>query len=339
MPYERRIAAFMRRHTDSKGRMHRTVAAGALILAGCLFGGALGALDLQRYPAAAPKPLTTVQPLTQIKQIPLPDLAVTSLSCTQAIADQGNPVKVTVTVRNVGTAGTPSSGYTPTTSYYLSTDAAAGNDVPLGSSPLRSLAAGAEMTETFSFKLNSSTPCGSFYILACTDTYNQVMEANEQNNCTATATKVEIKLPDLAVTSFSTTATRVKLGGQITVTDTTGVIGNVDLKVTYSMVNPKDVPDSNQNPANNIPFNTGYYLSRDNVLSNSDLFIGWRTLVAYMKAGASNTATTNLTIPPTTQNGTYYLIACTGRPGVILECNTGNNWIVAAQPLVVELAQ
>ena len=38
----------------------------------------------------------------------------------------------------------------------------------------------------------TSTPLGTFFLLACADDTNQVVETNNANNCTASATTVTI---------------------------------------------------------------------------------------------------------------------------------------------------
>src|SRR5208283_4192022 len=57
---------------------------------------------------------------------------------------------------------------------------------------------------------------GSYYIIACADYLNQVVESNEANNCLA-AGPIPTVLPDLVVSSFSILTNPLPSGGTVQV--------------------------------------------------------------------------------------------------------------------------
>ena len=76
---------------------------------------------------------------------------------------------------------------------------------------------------------------------------------------------------------------------------------------------------------------TGFYLSKDLGLSADDVLLGTRQ-VAALPAGASDSATTTLTIPANTPTGSYSVIAKADSPNAIAETNETNNtkWMTIA---------
>jgi len=343
MPRENENPIAMSTHSGSNRRMYVAAAVVALILVGGMSGGWIGTIsaqELQRYPTVAPPPLKDVQKLP-IKPIPLPDLTIASVTSTQAVTSLGSSLAVTITTRNIGTA--PASGSDVMTNYYLSTDQVLGNDIAIESSKTwqMNLTAGAETSGWRSIRIDQRPPRGAYYILACADSTNRIGEVNEQNNCAFSATRVQVEKPDLVVAAFSTTSARVVRGGQIQVTDTVRNIGPASLKIyCYMFPNakdtPPDAPDKCMDSTDSIPFRTVYYLSLDNTLSSDDVSIGHRLIQGDLAAGAQNTGTLSVTIPLTTLASSYYLIA-RASAYTDFESDTGNNWTVAAQPLVVSL--
>jgi subtilase family serine protease/subtilisin family serine protease len=107
--------------------------------------------------------------------------------------------------------------------------------------------------------------------------------------------------PDLAVTTMAAPSTAAA-GGVMSVTDTT----------------------KNQGTAPSPASATGYYLSPDTTLDAADVFLGSRSVSA-LAAGASELASSSVTIPDTTATGTYYVIAKADWQGEIPETNDNNN--------------
>jgi len=119
-----------------------------------------------------------------------PDLTENTVSAPPAIKARGTSFPVTDTVQNVGTvASTPS-----TTRYYLSVDAvkSAGDTLLNGSRAVPTLAAGGTHSGTVTVTIPAATPPNTYFLLACADGPNTVVETNETNNCTPSGTTVAV---------------------------------------------------------------------------------------------------------------------------------------------------
>lgn len=79
-------------------------------------------------------------------------------------------------------------------------------------------------------------------------------------------------------------------------------------------------------------FTTLYYLSSDNSYSSEDLLLTGGRTVSGLKSKKTVIGRTNLTVPPSTPSGTYYLIACVDRPNTIAESNETNNCMSSKTP-------
>ncbi|MDH4065530.1 MAG: S8 family serine peptidase, partial [Acidobacteriota bacterium] len=69
---------------------------------------------------------------------------------------------------------------------------------------------------------------------------------------------------------------------------------------------------------------TGFYLSTNSTLDQSDIFLG-RRVVSSLAAAASEAATTELLIPASTTAGTYYVVAKADWDGQVEETSESNN--------------
>jgi hypothetical protein len=326
----------MTKHADSFGKMCFAGAFAALLFVACLFGGLLAtvyAVDLQKYPTVTPLPKINSQ-ITTMKQIPLPDLAVTSVSCAQASVGQGSSLTIKTTKRNIGTSPV---SVASDTKYYLSTDTVVGNDLEIARiyAPAGQ-PAGVETTDSITVGVTASMLCGSYYILVCADANNMQPEMNEQNNCAFSPVQVRVEKPDLAITSLSCNVARISPGGEIVVTDTTSNVGSAPLHIDFDMINQRDLDEKPNLKDPAITMYTAYYLSSDGMFSSNDLYIGRRGLLALLDAGAASEGGMSMRIPTSLPRGSYYLIGYADQRGYAQECNKGNNWKVASQPLVVE---
>jgi hypothetical protein len=143
-----------------------------------------------------------------------------------------------------------------------------------------------------------ATVTGSYYLIACADAAGAVVETSETNNCRSAAIKVGADLAVSALTAPATTG-----AGQVaTVSDTT----------------------KNQGGAGAGGSQTRFYLSLNTAVDGADVILGNRAVVA-LAAGASEAASSGLTIPAGTATGTYYLLACADAAGVIAETVESNN--------------
>ncbi len=79
-------------------------------------------------------------------------------------------------------------------------------------------------------------------------------------------------------------------------------------------------------------FTTLYYLSSDNSYSSEDILLTGSRTVPGLKSKKTVIGRTNLTVPPATPSGTYYLIACVDSPNNIAESNETNNCSASKTP-------
>ena len=224
------------------------------------------------------------------------DLVMSSISgpTTTAI---GKAITITDTVTNQGIGA--SSHFE--VYLYLSTDATITTaDTYLGSRYIANLAPGASNTASSSVTIPSSLAHGTYYYGAIADRGNDVGETNETNNARA-GNSVAVAGSDLVMSSISgptTTAT----GKVITLTDTV----------------------TNQGAGAASGFLVWMYLSTDATITTADTFLGYRS-VGSLAAGASNTASSSVTIPSNLKPGTYYYGAIADRYNEVGESSETNN--------------
>jgi phosphodiesterase/alkaline phosphatase D-like protein len=197
------------------------------------------------------------------------------------VAGAGTIISATDATKNQGSGSAPAS----VTRFYLSADSTLGaGDIELASRAVPPLSPGATSTGSTLLAIPAGTPDGSYVIIARADADNSdPADANATNNTQTKAIKIG---PDLTVSALSAPAA-AGAGLRITVTDTI-----------------KNAPAGS--PAG--PSTTRIYLSTDGVFGGGDIELASRT-VAALPAGQASTASTEVTIPPGTAAGTYFIIA------------------------------
>jgi subtilase family serine protease len=234
----------------------------------------------------------------------LPDLTVDSLVL-PASAQTGRPFGVRYTVRNIGPAPAPAF----VVRFYLSADDVLdGSDVLLGARTL-ALGAGRASTLTSKFTVPATTSAPATYrVIAVVDGLEQRPELDETNN-TAVSGPLSVTLyrPDLTVTDVTTT-TAAAAGRPLGIRHTVRNIG----------------------PAPAGSFVVRFYLSADDVLDESDVLLGART-IARLAGGASATATSTFTVPAdTTVPASYTVIVVADALDQQLELDETNNMAASA---------
>lgn len=227
-----------------------------------------------------------------------PDLKVIDL-IVQDYTAGGVKIFITDVTKNRGAAPAHAS----ITSYYLSTNTTIGpGDTILGKRYVPPLAPGASNTGT-NYVLIPNKPAGSYYIIAKADALQYVTESKEGNNkrVKSIALYSSTAYPDLIISSL-TAPISASPGQNISINDTTK---NDDLGGTLETL-------------------TIFYLSADSAIDVGDLLLGDR-LVSALSAGASSSGTTNVTIPPETAAGSYYIIAVADGSDIVYETNENNN--------------
>ena len=249
-----------------------------------------------------------------------PDLLETAASTTPARARPrvGGTFSVTDTVFNVGQVAAGTS----TTRYYLSLDGvkSAGDTLLTGSRAVPGLASAATHSGTVTVTIPAATPLATYYLLACADDLNAVVETNEGNNCAvASSGLVTVTRPDLIMSTVSTTpATPVRVPG-------------TTFSVTDSTLNAGAVASG--------PSTTRYYLSLNGVKDAGDTLLTGSRAVPGLAAGASSSGTVTVTIPAATPLNNYVLLACADDTNSVAETNEGNNCLTASGSATVTVTR
>ena len=224
-----------------------------------------------------------------------PDLVVSGVTAPSAAAPGGSIVVGDTTLNRGGGATAAAS-----TSFYLSTNLIFdASDVPLGARSVDGLAAGAASAGTTTLTIPAEIAAGTYYIVAQADSANAVAEAVESNNI-AFSTAIHIGL-DLTVSRITAPAV-AGAGAAIVIVDTT----------------------LDRGTAAAPPSTTGFYLSSNFALDAGDLVLGNRPVPA-LEAGASDTASTSLSVPATVATGTYFIVARADNANAVAEANESNN--------------
>ena len=231
---------------------------------------------------------------------PRPDLFIWAVGDPATAAAPGDAFSAWDTTRNRGEASAASSR----TRYYLSTDTVrnVGDRLLGGIRTVPALASATAAKGSVTVTVPAATPHGTYYLLACADAPKQIVEANERNNCRASAGTVTVSapLPDLTVSALSEPPAQTPPGGSLSVEDTTRNDGDAASPATV----------------------TRLYLSPDATLDEGDAQVGQRG-VAALAPGAASSATTQVTVPDAP--GTYRLLACADGAGEAAESDETDN--------------
>jgi hypothetical protein len=228
------------------------------------------------------------------------DLTETAVSNPPASQNVGSKFTVTDTVLNDGTVATPVTTYTR---YYLSLDPTrdASDRLLTGTRSVGSLPPLA--TSTGSTKVGIPTmTTGDYYLLACADDTNLVIESDESNNCTASATTLSVTAPDLVVSSLASLPSAMAAGTSFPEATTTANVGNGPARAST----------------------TRFYLSLNKAKSATDVLLSNTDSVGSLAPGASESDNPILTIPSGTL-GRYYLLGCSDDLKAVRESNEKNN--------------
>jgi subtilase family serine protease len=240
-----------------------------------------------------------------------PDLVETTLDDPPASVVPGAKFAVKGTTKNQGAVSAAAS----TTRFYLSLDGAKGSGDRLlsGTRSVPILAAGALVVKTVTVTVPSSTPLGTYTLLACADDGLRVTEANETNNCRPSATRVVVGRPDLVETAVSNPPAAAAAGTAFAVTDTARNDGTAPATVST----------------------TRYYLSLDGTKNSGDRLLTGTRAVPSLAPGALSTGTVTVTIPSTTPAAPYFLLACADDLARVVEIGGSNNCRPSATKVVV----
>jgi heparin/heparan-sulfate lyase len=240
-----------------------------------------------------------------------PDLVVAAMLPPPPLAQPGGTMAATETVENRGSVTASASK----TRFYLSVDAVKSNDDRLlGARDVTALDPGGVNTGTASVTVPSTTPAGTYRLLACADDLKKVSESSETNNCLAAPGEVTLGGADLVVSAVSNPPATTSRGKKVSITDTTRNQGVA---------------------AAGRSSRTRYYLSVDTASGTGDRLLTGTRLVADLAAGAASTGTVTVTVPANTAPGLYYLLACADGTAVVAETVETNNCRASASRVTV----
>ncbi len=225
-----------------------------------------------------------------------PDVVVSSLVAPVSVG-AGTTVAITVTTKNLATGGADPS----TTRLYLSDDAVLSpSDLLLGGEQaVPALAAGASSTQTLSVDIPATVTAGTHVLIAKADAAGVLTESNEANN---TTTRTLVVGPDLMIFTLTAPAAGAA-GSAVAVSDTV----------------------KNQGAGQAAASRTRFYFSTNSVLDAADVLLPDSRAVPVLAAGATNTGTTNVIIPPSANAGTYFIIGKADGDDAIAETSETNN--------------
>ena len=232
-----------------------------------------------------------------------PDLVMTAVTPTTSTVSSTATLSVTNTVENQGALSAGSF----LVAYHLSTNTTYGDgdDVVLPTTrAVNSLAVGARSTATTKLSIPLDTPAGSYFVCAKTDSANAVLELDETNNTQCSSTQVTVPASDLLLTAVSTTTTAIAPGKTLSASSTAK--------------NQGGFPAGSSLIAFHLSTNTTYG-------DGDDVVITATRAVNSLAAAAISTATSTLTIPPSTPVGTYHLCAIADSGDAVSESNEANN--------------
>lgn len=223
-----------------------------------------------------------------------PDLTVTALTAPPGGA-AGGTLQVTDTTNNQGAGAAAAS----ITSFYLSKNTILdAGDTFVGSRPVPALNPSTASTATSILTVPASVEPGTYTLFAKADDGAAVTEGNEANNTRIAFLQIG---PDLIVSALSAPAS-AGAGVPFSVTENTMNQGRAAAPETV----------------------TRFFLSTNVSFEPSDTPLQSRAVPA-LAAGTVSTATTTVTLPAATPDGTYYLIARADGLDTLPEASETNN--------------
>ncbi len=153
-------------------------------------------------------------------------------------------------------------------------------------------------------RTTTATPAGTYTL--------KVVGTGPSGETASPSVLLKVIRPDLAMSGVTIGAIWVKAGSTLSISDTVQNVGNAAAG----------------------PFTIRYVLSSDTTFGPEDVAITeTRTVALLAAAGASNSATTAVTVPAATQAGRYYL--CARADPVVYESETKNNALCGTSTITV----
>lgn len=244
-----------------------------------------------------------------------PDLSVTSLAIlegTTVYPDQRIGYRLRAMARNIGTVDADSTFV----GFYLSTDATITRSDRLligGREFIAHLGPGESGSISIydSMAVPANYPTGPAYLGIIVDELGDISECNEANNTRAIRVTVGMPPVDLYISSGTPTATpsQVEPGEAVTLS-------------SWTVRNGGGTASG--------PFQNGFYLSTDPVITSADRLLGNNSNSGLNPGQSWNWSGPTLTIPADVAPGTYYVGILTDRTNSVSERNENNNYVSRA---------
>ncbi len=198
-----------------------------------------------------------------------------------------------------------------TIGYYLSTNQVLDASDVLLNTTTGSVNGGGYMSRAANLTIPAGTAVGSYYVLFVADHLNGLVETNENNNVSSAPLQVITPSVDLIMTSVYLSPTSVLAGSTVNASSYIQNIGNT--AATTSAV--------------------GYYLSTNQVLDASDVFLT-SSPGGVLNGGYSLSHYDYPVIPANTAPGSYYVLFVADPLNAVAETNENNNVASASLQVV-----
>jgi subtilase family serine protease len=144
-------------------------------------------------------------------------------------------------------------------------------------------------------------PAGSYFLITCADLQNKVAETDETNNCAASAGTGTVGPADLVIASLDEPPASIPAGSSFPIADSTANVGD----------------------GTAVNSTTRFFLSAD-ALPGGDLAVDGERFITQLAPGATDTATTEVSLPFETPPADYFLLACADSGGTVAEVSEIN---------------
>jgi subtilase family serine protease len=178
------------------------------------------------------------------------------------------------------------------------------------------LAAGATDNATITITVPTTIAAGDYYLGFIIDEDNLVDESDENNNNTVTVTPVTITQPIIDLSADSIDASAVSF-----------IAAGSNMTFTRSITNTGSDPSGS--------FTIRTYLSTNTIISSFDTLVDDFTFSGGLAAGASDTSTVTIALPPSVLNGTYYVGFVIDEADSIPETDEFNNTAASSNTVTV----
>lgn len=228
-----------------------------------------------------------------------PDLVAINPGVSPANVNPGESTTASVRINNIGNKNANAS---KVGIYFSDNTILDAGDQFLGETNVSALGSGDFSDESLLVNIPVGTLPGIYYIIFYADYLDKVAESNEANNAAIASVFVNEPKPDLILQSPSLNPSSLHAGDNTTLTVRVNNIGD----------------------GNAASSKTGYYLSNDNILDGTDVFLA-ESDINPLAAGAFQDESIVLNIPAGTTPGIYYIMMWADYLNTNAESNEPNN--------------